>query len=527
MNGAELFTKSLENEDVKFIFGLPGEENIDLLEAISKSDINFVVTRHEQGAAFMADAVGRVTRKPGVCISTLGPGATNLVTGVANANLDRVPLVAITAQASRNRLHKESHQNVDTLALFSGITKYNRAVIVKESIPEIVRKAFSTAGKNPYGASHIQFPEDIAKEKITDFYIMEKPGDAVYEANGKLIEKAAALINSSQSPLILAGNGVIREEVWESVKRFVDISGIPLVSTFMAKGILPYDHPLNLFVVGAKPFPEKSMRPLLSADLVIAIGFDMVEYDPVTWNDDRKRKIININTSMAETDEHFPVAFDLVGNIDITLAIMGEKIAKRSLSPIHREVREKRKQYFESEGKGKEILPKKIMKFMGEISGPNSLVVSDVGLHKLWVSRYYQPASPDRTIIYNGFASMGASLPAAIGINMVKPDLDITVFSGDGGFLMNVQELETARRTGADFKVVVFNDCTYSLIESKQEDAGYKPEYVRFTNPDFSLLAKSFGAQHFLSEDLDSFKKSYKEAEKIEGVKIIEVQVNR
>ncbi len=524
MKGSDLFTRALLNEKVEHIFGLPGEENIDLLDSISKTDIDLIVTRHEQGAAFMADAYARVKKAPGVCLSTLGPGATNLLTGVANAHLDKVPVIAITAQASRDRLHKESHQNVDTIALFSGITKYNRSVIVPESIPEIVRKAFSISMKEQPGASHIQLPEDIGSMDTEEIGMIPMPGEAIYEANGSMVKKAAKLINSAKNPIILAGNGVIRSRSWATVKKFVEASGIPMVSTFMAKGILQYDDPNNLFVVGGRPFPIE-LRPLIHSDLIIAIGFDMVEYDPVIWNIDSSRKVINVATTMAETDEHFPVAYDLVGNIEITIELLSGNVEKRALTPEFMEIRRKRREFLDSQGNGKEIIPKSVIKVLSQNNHSNTLVISDVGLHKIWMSRYYQPKFPDRTIIYNGFASMGGSLPGSIGAIKANPDLDVIAVMGDGGFLMNVQELETAHRLGLSFTVIVFNDGTYSLIEKHQEDHRLHPNYIHFTNPDFDLLAKSFHAEYFYAGDGRSFEESLRKSKKSEGVKIIEVKI--
>ncbi len=523
MKGSDLFVKALLNEGVKHIFGIPGEENIDLLDSIANSNIDFILTRHEQGAAFMADAYARVKKSPGVCLATLGPGATNLLTGVANAHLDKVPVVAITAQAPRDRLHKESHQNVDTIALFSGVTKYNRAVLVPESIPEIVRKAFSMAMKETRGASHIQIPEDVGKVETPGERIIPIPDEAIFEANVSVIKKAAEAINHSKNPIILAGNGVIRFSAWNSVKEFVNDLNMPIVTTFMAKGIVPYDNPNNFFVVGGVPYPQK-LRPLINSDLILAIGFDMVEYDPVIWNKDSSRRIINISMTQAESDEHFPVSYDMVGDIGFTLNTLKKYVEKREISQEYRDIRMRRKEYIESPGEGREATAKEIIKQLTDLNTSNTLLISDVGLHKVWISRFYHPKSPDRTIIYNGFASMGGALPASIGAKVADPKLSVVSVTGDGGFLMNVQELETARRLGIKFTCVIFNDYTLSLIEKHQIDAGLKPNYIHFTNPDFELLAKSFGCNYFASSDGKSFRNAYIEAEKSQGVSLIEVK---
>ena len=522
MKASDIFVRALENEGVEYIFGIPGEENIDLVDSLSRSRIKFILTRHEQGAAFMADTYGRLTGRPGVCLSTLGPGATNLVTGISNAHLDKVPVVAITGQASRDRLHKESHQNIDTLKLFSGITKYNVSAMVPEAIPEIIRKAFSTAVSEQPGAAHIQLPEDVARSEIEEIPNLIIPEKTVYEAVGKQIEEAAHIINSSQKPIILAGNGIIRSRAWESLRVLVDRTNIPIVSTFMAKGVVPFDHPRNLFVVGGKPYPP-GMRPLHSADLVIAAGFDLVEYDPITWNLDSSRKIINIHTSPAETDEHFPVTIDLVGEISVTLSRLSGFVKRRTDTSVHDEIRKRRLENITSRSDGSLSLPKGIFAALTEILPEDSTVISDVGIHKVWFSRWYHPSKPNKTIVYNGFASMGGSLPAAIAAKLVRPSDVIVSVSGDGGFLMNVQELETAKRLHLGFISVVLNNGTYGLIKQKQEDAGMKPEFISFTNPDFEYLARSFGASYVKTDDETSFREALKGSLNTTDVRIIEV----
>ena len=522
MKSSDLFVKCLENEGVEFVFGIPGEENIDLLDSISRSRIKFVLCRHEQGAAFMADTYGRLTGKPGVCLSTLGPGATNLVTGVANAHLDKVPLVAITGQASRDRLHKESHQNIDTIKLFSGITKYNTAVIVSESIPEIIRKAFQASMSEQPGACHIQLPEDVAAEEVDDIPPLTIPERVIYEAVGKQIEEAAGFINRSKRPIILVGNGVIRNHAWEALRSFVDKCNIPVVTTFMAKGVIPFNHPMNLFVVGGKPYPP-GMRPLHASDLVIAVGFDIVEYDPVIWNSDRSRKIIHIHTSHAETDEHFPVEIDLVGDISVTISRLLEIVDRRKDTSEHDKIRALRLSELNGESDQANKIPREVMKVLTEDLPEDSTVISDVGIHKVWIARWYHSSKPNSTIIYNGFASMGGSIPSAIAAKLVRPDDHVIAVCGDGGFLMNVQELETASRLKIGFIIVVFNNGTYGLIKQKQQDSGFKPEYISFTNPDFELLAKSFGGTHIKVDGRISFRDAISRALSSGKICIIEV----
>ncbi len=521
MKASDLFVKCLEEEGVEYIFGLPGEENIDLVDSLSRSRIKFIVTRHEQGAAFMADVYGRVTGKPGVCLSTLGPGATNLLTGVANAHLDKVPLVAITAQAETTRLHKESHQNVDTVKLFSGITKYNQPITDSSTIPEIIRKGFHLTTEGTPGAVHIQLPENIAKADTKEVPLHPVSANPV-EPQENTYDRVAKMVSEASNPIVLAGNGVLRDHAEEELKEFIEKTNLPTVNTFMAKGLLPFSHPRNLFTVGGKPYPE-GLRPLHSSDLVIAIGFDLVEYDPINWNSDRSRKIINIHNVSIETDEHFPVVLDVVGSLKLILKSLTAHIKRRADPREHDRVRERRLKELQSFPNKYEELPRKVMAVLTETMPENGYVISDVGLHKLWVSRWYQPKCPGKTIVFNGFASMGASLPGALACKLAHPDDPVVVVSGDGGFLMNIQELETAKRFNLDFTVIVFNDGKYSLIAKEQKMAGVPVSSISFTNPDFPKLAESFGMKHFTARDSNEFRKSLKDALSGGGRNLIEV----
>lgn len=524
LKASDLFVRALENEEVEYIFGLPGEENIDLIDSLTRSDIKFITTRHEQGAAFMADTYGRLTGKPGVCLSTLGPGASNLVTGVANAHLDKVPLVALTGQTARTKLHKESHQNVDTLKLFSGITKYNQAVIVAETIPEVIRKAFAMTLRETPGASHIQLPKDTAAEEVEATEMLTLPEEFSPEVPQAAIERAASIISKAVNPVILAGNGIIRSRVWNEMRNFVDTTNIPVVSTFMAKGIVPFEHPRNLFSVGGKPYPP-GLRPLHASDLVIAVGFDLVEYDPVTWNADRTRKIINIHSSPAEVDKHFPVAVDLTGSIGLTLDRLSHDLERREDTSLHDGIREKRLTEMRSVADEAEKLPKTVMKSLTDTLPEDTVLISDVGLHKVWVSRWYHPKKAGKTIVFNGFASMGASLPGAIAAKLALPSNHVVAVSGDGGFMMNVQELETARRLDLGLAVIVFNDGKYSLIEKEQIDSGFKPAHISFTNPDFRILAESYGADYYSSSNGEEFTAALSDFLEKDRLSIIEVKL--
>lgn len=521
MKATDLMVQCLEAEGVEYIFGIPGEENIDLMDSLTRSSITFILTRHEQAAAFMADVYGRLTRKPGVCLATLGPGATNLITGVANAQLDRSPLIAITGQAERIRLHKESHQNIDTVEIFKAITKYDQQVLAADTIPEIVRKAFDLATRESPGAIHISLPEDTARAEADSkpLFIGKEAKSVPDEAS---LRAAAKLIENADNPIILAGNGVIRRRVADKLRSFVEQANLPMVNTYMSKGILPFNHPLNIFTVGGEKLPE-GLRPLEAADLVIAVGFDLVEYDPVSWNEDRSRRILNIHAIQSETDEHFPVELDMIGDMDLSLTALTNRIGKRAEPRLHSEIRSRRLQALQADPKSEEHLPQAVMRTLSEQLPPDAIVISDVGLHKLWVSRWYQPKRPGQTIIFNGLASMGVSLPGAIGAKLAKPEAPIVVVSGDGGFMMNSQELETAKRLDLAFTVIVFNDRHLSLIEKHQQDSNLAVTQIAFTNPDFELYAQSFGVTHRCARTSEEFSQALDEAVNSGELNLLEI----
>ncbi|MDB5084407.1 MAG: alsS [Bacilli bacterium] len=493
MKASDLIVRCLEAEGVEYIFGIPGEENMDLMDSLTRSSIQFVLTRHEQAAAFMADVYGRLTGKPGVCFATLGPGAMNLVTGVANAHLDRSPLIAITGQATRNRLHKESHQNVDTLQLFKGITKYDQQILSAQTIPEMIRKSFDMATAESPGAVHLQLPEDAAQEEVPGAPLPFRKQAIAFPDQLSLLA-AAQIITDAKRPIILAGNGAIRKTAWDEVRNLVETANLPMVNTFMAKGILPFDHPRNLFTVGMATSVD--LNPLHEADLVIAIGFDLVEYDPVVWNKDQSRKVLNIHSISAETDAHFPVVLDLVGDLKDTLRALERMVGRRPEPEQHNRMRIRSVADLQTIPDNEQELPHKIMSMLSEQLPKTCMVISDVGLHKIWVAQWYQPKMPGQTIIFNGLASMGASLPGALASRLARPESPVVVISGDGGFLMNSQELETAKRLGIGFTVIIFNDQHLSLIEKKQRDADLAVTQIAFNNPDFALYAQSFGADY-------------------------------
>ena len=499
MKAAELLVRSLENEGVDFIFGLPGEENIDVMDALLDSRIRFITTRHEQGAAFMADVYGRLTGKAGVCLATLGPGATNLITGVADANMDRAPVVAIAGQGATTRMHKESHQILDLTSLFHPITKYTAQIREPEIVPEIVRKAFKVAQTEKPGAAFIDFPENIAQSSV-DKSPIEVQRAYTSVAPEHKIEEAARLISRARCPVILAGNGVIRQGATDSLVSFAELLRIPVANTFMAKGVMPFSSDLSLGTIGlkARDFPWFAFA---RADVVICVGYDMVEYHPEMWNPAGDKVIVHVDALPAEVDERYIVAVGVLGEIGEALrgiAVRAKPHSGTPLKALRAAILADRARY--AEDREFPVKPQKILWDLREVLAPEDIVISDVGAHKMWTARHYRAEQPNTCIISNGFAAMGLAVPGAIAAKLAYPERKVVAVTGDAGFLMNSQEIETALRVKAPFVALIWNDSEYGLITWHQMRHFGRTSHIAFGNPDFVKYAESFGAKGYRVE---------------------------
>lgn len=501
MTAAELLVRCLENEGVKYIFGIPGEENLDVMQALRNSSIQFITTRHEQGAAFMADVYGRLTGKAGVCLSTLGPGATNLVTGVADANSDGAPLVAITGQVDTNRMHITSHQFLDLVQMFTPITKRSKQIVRPDSINEIVRIAFKYAESEKPGAAHIDLPNDIAKLPVPeDPNVMPMRHTAVHqELTGVAdVEKAAGLIFQAEHPVILAGHSAVRAHAAEALTKFAEQLKIPVINTMMAKGIIPMD---NRYSMGTMGIPQRDFQNVMldNSDLVIAVGYDIVEFSPSKWNRTQNHKIIHLDVRPAHIHSLYQPQVQVVGDISDSL----EKIAVRCHRENEPELFFRLKElmledYSAAESDdGFPIKPQRVLHDIRQVLGQEDILISDVGAHKMWIGRQYNCYHPNTCIISNGFASMGISVPGAIAAKLIYPEKKVLAVSGDGGFMMNCQEMETALRIGVPIVVMIFNDSGYGLIRWKQEDHFGSSCFTDFTNPDFVKFAESMDAKGY------------------------------
>jgi acetolactate synthase-1/2/3 large subunit len=506
MNTAELLVRCLENEGVRYVFGLPGEENLHVLEALKHSSIQFITTRHEQGAAFMADVYGRLTGKAGVCLSTLGPGATNLMTGVADANLDGAPLVAITGQVGTDQMHIESHQYLDLVAMFAPVTKWSTQIVRPSNTPEIVRKAFKLSQSEKPGAVHIDLPENIAAMSAVGSPLNKDRLEKTYAAFQSITEAAAA-ISQAANPLIMVGNGAIRANASEALTEFAAQLNIPVANTFMGKGVIPYTHPLALWSVGLQ------LRDYINCgfdntDLVIAIGYDLIEYSPKRWNPEGKIPIIHIGATPAEIDSSYIPSVEVVGDISDSLNEILKR-AERKDKPdpyaleLRTDIRADYEQYANDDGFP--IKPQKLLYDLRQVMGPEDIVISDVGAHKMWIARHYHCDRPNTCLISNGFAAMGIAIPGALAAKLVHPERKVVAATGDGGFMMNCQELETALRVGTPFVTLIFNDGGYGLIEWKQQNQFGEASFVHFGNPDFVKLAESMGLKGYRVESTTDF----------------------
>jgi acetolactate synthase I/II/III large subunit len=526
MKAADLIVQCLANEQVRYVFGLPGEEILDILDSFLDSRITFIPTRHEQGAAFMADAYGRLTGRAGVCLATLGPGATNLATGVADANLDRAPLVAITGQAGRDRVHKESHQRVDIVEHFRPLTKWNTRVETAGVIPEVIRKAFKLAESEKPGACHIEVPEDVARE-ATDGVPLSTERARRPSPDRQALETAARLIDAASFPLIFAGNGVIRGQASHELRKFARAHGIPVAHTFMAKGSMPYDDDLCLLSVGLQARDYISCG-FDKADLIIAVGYDPVEYAPKFWNPERKKSIVHIDFTPAEVDSFYQPAVEVVADVREAIELLGGLVKSQKDPSPYQTLR----RYILTElAEGADdsdfpLKPQRVLRDLRAVMGREDILISDVGTHKLWIARTFPAYEPNTVLISNGYAAMGFALPAAIAAKLVHPERQVVAVSGDGGFLMNSQELETACRLRLPVVNVIFRDGGYNLIQWKQQTHLGRESGVKFGNPDFVALAAAFGAKGFRVESARDLRPILTQALAHPGPSVVDVPID-
>ncbi|TMM50606.1 acetolactate synthase large subunit [Sulfitobacter sabulilitoris] len=519
--GAKLLVDSLAAAGIDTIFGVPGEENTAVMQALEDSGITFILTRHEQAAAFMASVHGRLTGRPAGCLSTLGPGATNLVTGVADAHLDGAPLVAITGQGARARLSKsQSHQVIDLGALFAPVTKRSQTIMTADELPGAVAEAVRLSLQPRPGAVHLSLPEDLANEQMTGrpvrphdrFDLLPDPASVV---------AACDALNDAKAPIIVAGAGVIRSDAARQVRDLAEKLNIPVVTSFMAKGILPADHPLCLFSVG-QPFDDHIDDALKAADLVIAIGFDPIEYSPENLHLDDSTQVIHVADVPAASDVGWNVVQDVQGSVSASLRGIVAGAAGRCFDDqpamiMVRDALRAERDTVETDANDSVSRPEDILSRVEAQLDATDTVLSGVGLHKMKVARSLAAKRPGQIVIANGLAGMGMALPGAIAAARLPDAGHVLAICGDGDVLMNVQDMETARRLGLKMTVMVWVDGGYGLIEAKQQDETGHHTDLKFCNVDWSSLAKAFDWDHIAVDTfgaLDSALSRARDAEK-------------
>ena len=525
MKASDLFVAQLEEEGVEYIFGLPGEENLDLLESLRTSRIKLIVTRHEQAAAFMAATYGRLTGKPGVCFSTLGPGATNLVTGVAQAQLIGAPLISISGQKALTDNWQARFQLVNAVRMMEPLCKKAVSITDPGMIPTVIRNAFKHAVADRPGAIHIELPEDIAEEE-TEATVQRRSEIKIPYPDPEAVKRAAAMINEAKNPLIMVSSGANRKAITEELDNFVGQTGIYLVHTQMGKGIVPDDCSYSLFATGihARDYVNCGID---GADLIITIGYDIVEYPPYLWNSTLDKQIINIDFVESVPDRYFNPTLEVIGDIASSIRELAASIPEKRMFPIFEHTR-----YFIEEKintaarKSYPPLPQAVVQSVRKVMGREDIITLDNGIYKLWFARLYKTYAPNTVLLDNALATMGAGLPSGITAKLLYPDHRVLAICGDGGFMMNCQEIETAIRYGIPIVVLVLNDNGFGFIKWKQKKMHFEDFGLDYGNPDFSLFARSFGAVGIRVKEDDDLAEVLEKAFALNKVTVIECPID-
>jgi acetolactate synthase-1/2/3 large subunit len=528
-SAAQLIVSCLENEDVEFVFGIPGEENIRLVDALNDSSIRFILARSEQGASFMADMYGRVTGKAGVCAATLGPGAINLLLGVADANSDSTPLVAITAQVGLDRIYKETHQFVDLVAMFRPVSKWADTVRTPAAIPEMVRSAFKTAQTERPGVAYLAVPQDVeampAPSGAAPLRINRVHSEAPSPAQ---IARAAAALQAAKRPILLAGHGAARNGAQDALVRFSEKLGIPVAATFHGKGVIPDDHPNALGTIGFMVHDYTNFG-FDQADLVVSVGYELQEFPPVRINPEGDKTIIHIHRFPAVVDAHYDVEVGIEGDIPAALDALAAAVSDSfGLDFASSAIRVILKEELDR-GRADDSFPVKPQRLVADIRAAmdrEDIVLADTGAIKMWMARLYPTYEPNTCLISNGLATMAFALPGAIGVKLARPHRKVLAVMGDGSFLMNSQEIETALRSNIPIVILVWTDQSYGLIKWKMDLEIHRHSHVDFTNPDFVAYAKSFGAKGYQITATDQLLPTLKDALNHDGVSVIACPVD-
>jgi acetolactate synthase-1/2/3 large subunit len=510
MKASDLFVRQLEEEGVEYIFGLPGEENLDFLESLRTSNIKLIVTRHEQTAAFMAATYGRLTGKAGVCFSTLGPGATNLVTGVAHAQLIGAPLISISGQKAVRGNRQARFQLIDIVSLMRPITKEAVSLVDPGAIPTVLRNAFKLAQAERPGAVHIELPEDVA-ESETEARVQKRGLARRPAPDPKAILRAAELINQSKNPLIILSSGANRNLITRQLMQFIEKTGIYAVHTQMGKGVVSDESKYSLFATG------------IHRRDYVNCGIDLADL----WNRDLDKKIINIDFAAAEIDAFYNPDIEIIGDISCSLRQLGELTAGRKSGETFSAVREFLDEKLSLDFKKQyPLTPQEVVWHVREVLSLEDIVSLDNGIYKLWFSRLYRTYKPNTFLLDNALATMGAGLSTGIAAKMVRPDRNVLAVVGDGGFMMNSRELELALRYSVPIVVLVLNDNAYGFIKWEQQAKGFEDFGLDYRNPDFVKYAESYGAVGMKVKQGDDLSELLREAFALKTVVLVECPID-
>lgn len=527
MKASDIFVKALENEGVEYIYGIPGEENLDLLNSLKNSSIKLIVTRHEQAAGFMAATYGRLTGKPGICLSTLGPGATNFVTAAAYAQLGAMPMIMIGGQKPIKTSKQGRFQIVDVVNLMRPITKLAEQIVDGNKVPATIREAFRIATEERPGAVYIELPEDVAEEPV-ETHLFDVVDCAIPQPSKNAIETAAELIKSAQAPLLLIGAGANRKTTSSALTQFIDKTGIYFFNTQMGKGVINEQHPqfLGTAALSDNDFIHCAID---HADLIINVGHDIIEKPPF-FMEHKGKKVIHINFFPAQIDEVYFPQLNIVG--DITQSIK-ELTNMDCSSPqnqydyfkqVKQNVDSHLSKYFEDERFP--ILPQRLVNIMRKTLSANDMITLDNGMYKIWFARNYKCYRPNTLLLDNALATMGAGLPSAMVAKQLNPNKKVISINGDGGFMMNSQELETARRMKLDMVIIILNDNAYGMIKWKQQDMGFESYGLDYNNPDFVAYAESFGIKGYRPNSVRDFESILNKTLNASGIHLIDLSID-
>lgn len=527
MKTSDLFVKALENEGVEYIYGIPGEENLDFLDSLRGSSIQLILTRHEQAAGFMAATYGRLTGKPGVCLSTLGPGATNFVTSAAYAQLGAMPMIMLAGQKPIRKSKQGRFQIVDVVGLMKPITKYSQQIVDGNNVPAMVRDAFRIAMEERPGAAYLELPEDIAEED-TDASLFEVVGHRRPSADHKSIDAAVEMIQNAKLPLLLVGAAANRKLAGKMLRKFVDETGIYFFNTQLGKGVIDERHPqyLGTAALSSNDYLHCAIE---RADLIINVGHDVIEKPPFFMEKGGK-KVIHMNFFAAQIDDVYFPQLNVVGDISSSMWEISEKIKiskDRDFSYFKR-VKDKVDSHITKYFKDDRfpMLPQRLVNLLRQNLDDEDIVTLDNGVYKIWFARNYECRAPNTMLLDNALATMGAGLPSAMAAKQIHPNRKVVSINGDGGFMMNSQEIETAVRMGLDLVVIILNDSAYGMIKWKQEGVGFDNFGLDFKNPDFVKYAESFGAHGYRAESDEQFQSVLDTALNSKGVHIIDLPID-